>query len=136
MKRFFLAGLAGGALLGSLLFAMDEKELHVKMKKAGDHMGALRKSMQAKAMPEVAAQAKGIAAALEGTDAFWAARNKQDAVGWSKEGVEAAHALAQAAESGNADAVRTAMGKLGGSCKSCHDVHREKLPDGTYRIKQ
>ncbi|MBI3680097.1 MAG: cytochrome c [Acidobacteria bacterium] len=135
MKRSVLSGLAGVAIFAMLALAMDEKEYSKKMKAAGDHMGALRKSFQASSLPDVARHAKAMAEALEGTDGFWIEMKRQDALNWSKEGLVAVKELVQAAEAGHADQAKGAMSKLGGSCKSCHDVHREKLADGTYRIK-
>lgn len=134
MKKL-LAGVAAGAVLSTMLMALDEKELTKKMKAAGEHMGPIRKSAQAQSMPDVATHAKAMVQALEGTETFWKDRNLPQAVKWSEDGVVAAKALAKAAEENNADGVRAAMSKLGASCKSCHDVHREKLPDGTYKIK-
>jgi len=53
----------------------------------------------------------------------------------SRDGRAAARELAATAQAGNAAGAKQAFTALGGTCKSCHDVHREKLPDGTYRIK-
>jgi cytochrome c556 len=60
----------------------------------------------------------------------------EKAVQWQRDGDAAAKELAAAAKSENADAVRSAMGKLGGSCKQCHEAHREKVSEGVYRIKK
>ena len=38
----------------------------------------------------------------------------------------AAHEIAAAAASGDIDATKAAAGNLGGACKACHDVFREK----------
>ncbi|MBI3210692.1 MAG: cytochrome c [Candidatus Solibacter usitatus] len=136
MKRLLAVGLAGLLIGAASLVALDEKELTKKMKAAGEHMNGLRKSMGAGAMPDVAAHAKAMVSALEGTDSFWADRKNDEAVKWSKDGHTAAMALAKAAEAGDAAAARTASSAMGASCKSCHEKYREKLPDGTYRIKQ
>ena len=135
MTRSLLLALSGAAIFATVIMAMDEKELTAKMKKVGEHQGAIRKLVQANTFGEVSGHAKMLAEALEGTDKFWADRNDDMAVKWSKDGMAAAKDLAAAAEAGNADGVRSAMGKMGGSCKSCHDVHRERLPDGTYKLK-
>lgn len=134
MNRSIWFAIASLALASSLV-ALDEAQLEKKMKAAGEHMGALRKAMQANSMPDVATHAKGLVAAMDGTDSFWAERKMADAVTFNKDGLAAAKELAAAAEAGHADHAKSAMAKVGGSCKGCHDAHREKLPDGKYRIK-
>jgi cytochrome c556 len=42
---------------------------------------------------------------------------------------------AKAAEGNDAAATGVAVKSLQGACKACHDVHREQLPDKTYKIK-
>ena len=123
-------------LAAALAWGIDEKEVEGRMKATGDAMGELRKSMQAGNMTEAAKHARVIEEKQSGLDAYWTGKNLTQAATWSKDGVVAAGELAKALEAGAADTVRPAMGKLGGTCKSCHDAHREKLPDGTYRLKQ
>jgi hypothetical protein len=135
MKKTFLCGLTGALLGASMLLALDEKELTKKMKSAGEQMNAIRKSMGAGAMADVAMRAKGMAEALDGTESFWADRKMDDAVKFSRDGLAGAQDLARAAEANDAAAARTASSKMGGSCKSCHEAHREKVSDGVYKIK-
>ncbi|MDX1982505.1 MAG: cytochrome c [Bryobacteraceae bacterium] len=134
MKKPFIFALLGVISI-SLGLALDEKELHTKMKAAGDHMGGLRKGMQAGNMEEVAKHSEGISGALRGTGAFWRERKMDDAVKFTRDGMAAARELTAAAKAGKADEAKAASAKLGGSCKGCHEAHREKLPDGTYKIK-
>ncbi|MCC6365358.1 MAG: hypothetical protein IT165_17735 [Bryobacterales bacterium] len=135
MKKMVAAGLLGALMGASLLLALDEHGLTAKMKAAGDHMGGLRKAMQANSMADVATHAKAMAEAYEGLEGFFAARQMADGAKWSSEGLTASRELATAAQGGNSEAVHTAMGKLGATCKQCHAAHREKLADGTYKIK-
>jgi hypothetical protein len=134
MKKPFIFALLGVISI-SLGLALDEKELQTKMKAAGDHMGGLRKAMQASNMEEVAKHSEGISEAMRGTGAFWRDKKMDDAVKFTRDGMAAARELTAAAKAGKADEAKAASAKLGGSCKGCHDAHREKLPDGTYKIK-
>ena len=81
------------------------------------------------------AGAKAIDAALASIDSFWVARKAQDAVDFNAASRKAAMALAKAAEAKDTAATVEAQKTLQGSCKACHDVHREQLPDKTYKIK-
>jgi cytochrome c5 len=48
---------------------------------------------------------------------------------------EAAVAVAKAAETNDAAATGAAVKAMQETCKACHDVHREQLPDKSYKIK-
>jgi cytochrome c556 len=135
MKKVLLACAVTTAFLASVMFALEEKDVKEKMKAACQSMNGLRKSMQAKSMPDVATHAKSMVTALSGVEEFWKARNMANAAKWQVEGAEAAKALAVAADAGDADAVRAAMGKVGSSCKQCHEAHREKIGENEYKIK-
>jgi len=136
MKKVLLASALVAAFFASATFALDEKELQQKMKSAGKANGDLRKAMQAKSMPDVATHAKSLAAALTGVEDFWKGRNMMNAAKWQAEGAEAAKTLVTAADGGDAEGVRSAIGKVGGACKQCHEAHREKIGENEYRIKQ
>ena len=43
--------------------------------------------------------------------------------------------LRSAMEKGDAAAAKSALIQMATNCKGCHDAHREKLADGTYKIK-
>lgn len=135
MKKIVAASLFGALMGVPLLLALDEQGLMAKMKAAGGHMGDLRKAIEANSTADVATHAKAMAKAYQGLEAFFAARHMADAAKWSGEGLAASKELAAAAKKGNTEAVHAAMGKLGGTCKQCHATHREKLADGTYKIK-
>lgn len=81
------------------------------------------------------AGAKAIDAALGSIDGFWVARKDQEAVKMNAASRAAAVAVAKAAESKDVAATGEAVKGLQASCKACHDVHREQLPDKTYKIK-
>jgi cytochrome c556 len=53
----------------------------------------------------------------------------------SEDSATAATATAAAAKAGEWDKVKTHWGAVGKSCKDCHEKHREKLEDGSYKIK-
>jgi hypothetical protein len=127
--------LALSVLVGGVLCA---DELHEPMEKVGKAAGALRKAIPAGDMKVVSENAGILAEVLPTTVAAWEKRSMTDAVGWTKEGAVYAADLKKAADANDADGVRTAMSKLGGTCKSCHTAHREEIPDTNpkkYKIK-
>jgi cytochrome c556 len=129
--RFAAAALLGCALIAP---AQDEAEFQKWMKDTGAFNDMLRKS-PSKTGAEIEAGATKVSGIYVHMKGFWEKRNVADAVKWSEEGKAAADALASAAKAGDEQAATAAMKLLGGGCRSCHDAHREKLPDGTYKIK-
>ena len=63
------------------------------------------------------------------------ARKADDAVKIADDSAAAATATAAAAKAGDWDKVKSSWGTVNGGCKGCHDKHREKLEDGSYKIK-
>lgn len=131
MKKFVFAL----AAVCAVMYAQDDAAYEKAMKALGKDSGMIRKA-DPKTGAEVAAAAERIAGVYETSHAFWTKRGgAADAVKWSEEGKAAATELASAAKAGDAAKAGSAFQKLGGTCKQCHDVHREKLADGTYKIK-
>jgi hypothetical protein len=127
-------GLLAVAAAGMTLLAQEDAEFVDWMKQCNTANGVLRK-LEQKTTPEAVGNSERIAGIYEKMIGFWRQKNAADAVKWSEEGKAAALQLASAASAKDADAAQAAFGKLGSTCKSCHDAHREKLPDGKYRIK-
>ncbi len=124
-------------LAGSMAWA-DDHALHEHMGQIGKAMGGLRKAVQAKAMSDVSSGAAVMIEHLPPTVGEWEKRNMSDAVEWTKESVAHAKDLKSAADAGDSEKVSASFSKLGGTCKSCHQAHREEIPDTNpkkYKIK-
>ena len=112
----------------------DESDFTYWMRQTGAASGALGK-LNSKTGPEAVAHAEKLGVIYENMIGYWRQRNAADAVKWSEQGKAAAVALASAANSGEAEAAASALNRLNGTCRPCHDAHREKMADGKYRIK-
>ncbi len=95
----------------------------------------LRKSVDAKDYEAVARQAATLKGLFDTTRAFWEDRKADDAIGVAKNATKAAADLEAAANARNDEGVTSAAKTLQGTCKTCHDAHRERLPDGSSEIK-
>jgi cytochrome c556 len=122
------------AATGLAVFAQEDAEFVEWMKACNGASGALRKMEQKTGAPAVQ-NAEKLGGVYEKMIGFWRQRNAVDAIKWSEEGKAAAAQLASAATANDAEKAQAAFARIGGTCRSCHDVHREKLPDGKYRIK-
>ncbi len=125
-------GIIAAAVLAAspALFASEvPPEQHVKwMKESGELSGKVRKGV------DVEASAKRMAAVFKEVEGFWAKRSEVGAKS-SKDAQAAANQLAKVAASGDAAAIAAASKVLGGTCRTCHDAHREKISDTEYKIK-
>src|SRR5437762_1797607 len=84
---------------------------------------------------DVAADAGKLQQDFTQAEGFFKAMKAQDAVDAAKANVDAAGEIVKAAKANNLDAAKAPAGTIQKSCKGCHDVHREQLPDKTYKFK-
>jgi|SRR5580704_1813186 cytochrome c556 len=113
----------------------DDQEFQGWMKKTGGTVGKLRKEVEAKAYPDVAKDATALAEVFKNVEDYFAKSHTDDAVAMAQGARAVAKQLADAAGSGDADAVANTMKGVQASCAGCHTAHREKLPEGGYKIK-
>lgn len=126
--------LVAAALAAFSVSAQDDGAFQKDMKSIDQHAAVLRK-LPAKTGEEAAMNADRLANLYGSMKSFWTGRNVEDAAKWSDEGRSAAMELASAAKAGDSAKADTAFKSLSGTCRSCHTAHREKLADGTYKIK-
>lgn len=105
------------------------------MKETNQAAAELRKSVDAKDYAAIAKQAATIKTLFDNTLSFWQERKADDAIGFAKDGAKAAADLEAAAKAKNDEGMASASKAVQGICKSCHDVHRERMPDGSSEIK-
>jgi cytochrome c556 len=117
------------------LGAAEHEELSKAMKIAGSTVGPLKKSLDGGMMADAGAAARTLQGVFETAEKFWTEQKVADATKWSQEAQGHARTISTAVTANDADAAKAAFGKLAATCKSCHDVHRERLPDGTFKIK-
>ena len=138
MRKSTIIAVLAAAFIAPALHAADVTEADYQ-KAMKDVLGGIQSSgkaiREAGDLSAVVAGAKTIEGALASIDSFWSARKDAEAVKMNAAARAAATALGKAAESKDAEATKAAMTALQGTCKACHDVHREQLPDKTYKIK-
>ena len=129
--------LGAAAAWGLTVFASEKPpESYVKnMKETNAAAQELRKNLDAKNYDGIAKNAAALKTLFANTQSFWEERKMEDAVGFAKSGAKAAADLETAAKAHNEETVASTGKALLDTCKTCHDVHRERLPDGTSEIK-
>jgi cytochrome c556 len=115
--------------------ALDEKAFQKHMKLVGKTTKAFKANFESKNAAAIEKDGAATADAYKAMAAFFKARKNDDAVKWSDDSAAGASGAAVAAKAGNWDKVKSEWGAVGKNCKSCHDKYREKLDDGSYKIK-
>jgi hypothetical protein len=130
--------LIGICLLAAVAFALAAQaptDLSPVMKDVGATSTKMRMDMMGGSAADVAADAQKLQQDFTQAEGFFKAMKAQDAADMAKANVDAAGAVAKAAKANDMDAAKAAAGTINKSCKACHDVHRETLPDKTYKFK-
>ena len=137
MGRSIMLAVAAASVLAIGVMANEKpSDAYVKsMKDTNAAAQSLKKNVEAKDYDGVAKDAATLKTLFAGTEEFWTARKADDAVTAAKAGLAAATDLETAAKAKNAEGVATAAKAVNATCKTCHDAHRERLPDGTSEIK-
>ncbi|HEV3214863.1 MAG TPA: ankyrin repeat domain-containing protein [Vicinamibacterales bacterium] len=112
----------------------SEVDYSVAMKEVGLQATALRRATSSE--DDAAEAARRLEAIFTEVQAFWAARKIDDATATAGEALASAQAVLKAVAAHDMDGAGQAAGKqLNGTCTTCHTAHRERLPDGTFKLK-
>ena len=109
-------------------------EMEAWMKSADQALAAIRET-PGKTGAKMTGLGERIATVNENMVAFWRQRNAADAVNASAQGKAFALQFAIAARSEDEAGAAAAFKQLTGTCRSCHDQHRERLPGNKFRLK-
>ena len=134
-KVSLLIGICMLVALALTLVAQSEQELSPIMKDVAATQNKMRMDMMSGAAADVAADAEKLQGNFTKAMGIFKALKAQDAVEAAKANADAAGEIVKAAKANNLEAAKAPAGTIQKSCKSCHDVHREQLPDKSYKFK-
>jgi len=119
------------------LVAQEGRPFNQIMKEVGGSVGEVKKAFEGQGNKDaVASGAEKLERLFKEVEVFFANRGgAADAVEFAKVSQSAAKELLGEATSGTKQGAQAAFAKVSGSCQGCHDAHREKLPEGGYKIK-
>jgi len=132
-RMMVLAGLT--TLLAAAAVAQSDSDYQTWMKTNIATAQALPKDIAAKDGKAVAADGQKLDGILKQVEAFWQKRNAPDAVNFAKQAEAAAEAISKAGDTGNLDQASAEIKNLQAACMGCHMAHRERTPEGTFKIK-
>ena len=113
-----------------------EEEAYSKMMKRISHaFNALRNSIEGSNADVAKENVVVLKQASADTEGFWKTKGKADALQWAQDARKQVDTIERSVAAGKWDEIKTAAGDLTKMCQSCHAAYRERLDDGTYRIK-
>src|SRR5687768_185037 len=113
----------------------DDLALQKVMLKLPPAQAALRKALDGKDLNLVKEQATVLKTAFTETEAFWKAKGNTEAMTIAGEAKKHADAILINLGLGSLEAAKTSLTPLGATCGNCHGKFRERMDDGTFRIK-
>jgi cytochrome c556 len=113
----------------------EEVSLSAAMKTIGPAVAALRTAVQGSNADIVLQNAVKLRPAFTQTETIWDGLGQSAAAEWAREALAHSASIERAAAAGNWDAVKSSAAGLNQLCQNCHGVYRERLEDGTFRMK-
>jgi hypothetical protein len=107
----------------------------VHMKEIGQLNGMLNKSIKGGDAAGGGEAAARLEVLFKNVHTYWADKKIADATAASQNVVTSLQAVQKALGANDMAAAETARAAIGANCMSCHKEHREKLPEGGFRIK-
>ena len=113
----------------------DEEALDKAMKRIGPAFNALRQAVTAAGSETAKDDAAVLTAAFAEAEGFWKKHEAPDARKWAADARAQTAVLARAVTDGNWDDAKAAVGPLQQTCSACHGTYRQRLDDGSYRLR-
>lgn len=105
------------------------------MKEIGQLNGVLNKSLKAGDGAEAGKAAARLEVLFKNVHTYWNDKKVADATTAAQGVVTSLQGVQKALAANDMTAAETARAAIGANCMSCHTAHREKLPEGGFRIK-
>lgn len=113
----------------------DDLALQKIMTKLPPAQGAVRKTLDSKDMAGAKEQATILKGLFTEIEVFFKTKKNDEAMKWAADGKNHADAILVNLGLNNIEAAKTSITPMGSTCASCHGKYRERMEDGTYRIK-
>ena len=114
---------------------VTDADYAIHMKEIGQLNGVLNKSLKAGDAAEAGKAAARMEVLFRNVHTYWNDKKIADAMTASMNVVSSLQAVQKALAANDMTAAETARASIGANCMSCHTAHREKLPEGGFRIK-
>ena len=117
-----------------VLVAQDDAEYQGWMKTTGATAASLRKNLEAKNGEAAAADAKKLQEVFTQVHDFWLKKKIDDATKFATNAQDGFKEVGQLASAGKFDEAAATLKATTANCGGCHNAHREKAADGSWKI--
>ncbi|HWP85118.1 MAG TPA: hypothetical protein VNN17_08010 [Terriglobia bacterium] len=121
--------------LGVAAGAQEETKLPEWMEAASQNVGRLALSLQDKNKAEAAAAARDLQEIFRAVGHFFEENNSAGAAKYAAQARAGFRKVEELIAAEQLEEAYKIMQATRGNCEFCHREHRERAPDGTYRIK-
>lgn len=125
---------AGHAPMANIKIATDA-DYATHMKEIGQLNGVLNKSIKGGMADEASKAAMRLEVLFKNVHGYWNDKKVADATASAQTAVTSLQGVQKALAAADMTAAETSRAALGATCMACHTAHREKLPEGGFRIK-
>ena len=112
-----------------------DAEFATHMKEIQQQNGILNKSIKAGDPAEGGKAAARLEILFKNIHGYWTDKKVADATEFAATAVTSLQAIQKALSANDMAAAEAARTTFAGTCMGCHKQHREKLPEGGFRIK-
>jgi hypothetical protein len=113
----------------------EEDAFDKEMKRISAAFTAIRQSVAASGENGANRNAEVLNDAFGVVEEFWKKNEKPDAVKWAAEARQHARTLSDAVAALKWDEAKASVDALQRTCSACHGAYRQRLDDGSYRIR-
>jgi hypothetical protein len=125
---------AGTAPTAGMKIATDA-DYATHMKEIQQQAGILNKSIKAGDAAEGGKAAARLEILFKNIHGYWTDKKIADATAAAETAVTALQTVQKSLSANDMTGAETARATFAGTCMACHTAHREKLPEGGFRIK-
>jgi hypothetical protein len=130
----FAVSLSAQAPTAGMKIASDA-DYATHMKEIGQLNGVLNKSIKGGVADEATKAATRMEVLFKNIHTYWNEKKVADATTAAQTAVTSLQGVQKALAANDMAGAETARASLAGTCMACHTAHREKLPEGGFRIK-
>ena len=113
----------------------SEADYSATMKEVGQLNGVLNKSIKVGDAAEAGKAATRLQVLFKNVHGYWSDKKVADATTAAQTANEALAAVQKALAANDMMAAETARANLASQCMGCHTAHREKTPEGGWKMK-
>ena len=105
------------------------------MKTVNSAMGVIRGGLEKPDAAQMKEQVAALKKAFTDAEGIFKTRGMATAITWAGDALKFVNQMEQGVNTAKWDDVKAAAGGLQPLCAQCHNEHRERMDDGSYRIK-